>query len=225
MTEFLGKGLDEARKDDKSYRIVVFIDDLDRCTPDRALEVLESMKSFFDIEGIVYVIGMDSDTINSLVRKKYGEESDIKGLDYLQKIVQLPFQIPTWIEQDITRFISHIISEDLQGSDLVEEFENNKGLIKKGVELNPRQVKTFINTIILAKSVFDKPIKESIVVQALKFRREWNTFLELVKDDDKRVEILRHYKELKKEEVRYLMEKRLRSSINNPKSIHHLKKY
>jgi predicted KAP-like P-loop ATPase len=69
VTDFLQKGLNELRKKDKDYRIVVFIDDLDRCSPEKALEVLESIKSLFDVEGFVYVIGMDSETINSLIKK------------------------------------------------------------------------------------------------------------------------------------------------------------
>jgi predicted KAP-like P-loop ATPase len=71
VTGFLEKALQELRKQDSDYRIVIFIDDLDRCNPEKALEVLESIKSFSDIEGIVYVIGMDSETINSLIKKKY----------------------------------------------------------------------------------------------------------------------------------------------------------
>jgi predicted KAP-like P-loop ATPase len=66
VTGFLEKALQDLRKEDADYRIVIFIDDLDRCDPEKALEVLESIKSFFDIEGIIYVIGMDSETINSL---------------------------------------------------------------------------------------------------------------------------------------------------------------
>ena len=127
VTEFLEKALTYLRKDDKGYRIVVFVDDLDRCSPDRALEVLESIESFFDIEGIVYVIGMDSETINSIIQKKYGEGFTVKGLDYLQKIVQLPFQILTWKEIDIYHSISKIIAKGLEGSQLIKEFdEKNK---------------------------------------------------------------------------------------------------
>lgn len=131
MTGFLEKALKELRKD-PDYRIVIFIDDLDRCDPQKALEVLELIKSFFDIEGIVYVIGMDSETINSLIKKKYGEEYAIKGLDYLQKIVQLPFQIPTWKEVDISKSIS----KGLKGSALVEEFEKYKDLAIRAIKLD-----------------------------------------------------------------------------------------
>jgi predicted KAP-like P-loop ATPase len=155
VTDFLEKALKRLREEDARYRIVIFVDDLDRCSPGKALEVLESIKSFFDLEGFVYVIGMDSKTINSLVRKKYGEESTVEGLDYLQKIVQLPFQIPTGRETDISASISKIISKGLEGSpDLIKEFEKHKTLIVKAVQLNPREVKRFINNIILARAVY-----------------------------------------------------------------------
>ena len=199
VTQFLEKALKDLRDEDRNHRIVVFIDDLDRCSPDKALEVLESIKSFFDIEGIVYVIGMDSETINLLVKKKYGEESAVKGLDYLQKIVQLPFHIPTWKEVDISSSISKIISKGLEGSKLVEDFENNKSLIVKAVELNPRQVKRFINNIILAKSVFSKPVDELIAVQALNFRKEWWKFLDLITlNHERRRKFFNEYKKIDK---------------------------
>jgi KAP-like P-loop domain-containing protein len=143
---------------------------------------------------------MDSETINSLVKKKYGEESAVKGLDYLQKIVQLPFHIPTWKEVDISSSISKIISKGLEGSKLVEEFENNKSLIIKAIELNPRQVKRFINNIILAESVFGKPVDELIAVQALNFRKEWWRFLDLITaNDERRKAFFNEYKKIREE--------------------------
>jgi hypothetical protein len=179
-TEFLEKALKDLRTNDKGYRIVIFIDDLDRCTPERALEVLESIKSFFDIEGIVYVVGMDSETINSLVKKKYGEDSAVKGLDYMQKIVQLPFQIPTWHKEDISDFLDHIINKDLADSAFKNELLINKKILMKAVKTNPREAKRFVNDLILSRAAFDKPTDRLIVVQALKFRREWNNFLEFL---------------------------------------------
>jgi hypothetical protein len=50
-TKFIEQALKNLREDDPEIRIVVFVDDLDRCIPEKALEVLESIKSFLDIEG------------------------------------------------------------------------------------------------------------------------------------------------------------------------------
>ena len=93
----------------KNLKLVIFIDDLDRCTPEKALELLESIKTFFDIEGIIYVIGMDPKSIDSIISVKYGKESKINGLEYLQKIVQLPFSIPLWSSTDVTNTIKEMI--------------------------------------------------------------------------------------------------------------------
>jgi predicted KAP-like P-loop ATPase len=47
----------------KNLRLVVFIDDLDRCLPDKAVEVLEAIKLFLDTTGCVFVLGLDQSVI------------------------------------------------------------------------------------------------------------------------------------------------------------------
>ncbi|MGC2574856.1 MAG: P-loop NTPase fold protein [Candidatus Nitrosopolaris sp.] len=74
VTDYLADALSKLRDENPNSRIVAFLDDLDRCTPENALEVLESIKTFFDIEGMIYVIGMDSESINSIIKKKYGDD-------------------------------------------------------------------------------------------------------------------------------------------------------
>ena len=103
------------------HRLVIFIDDLDRCTPGGALEILESIKTFFDMEGIVYVIGMDPTTIDPIIQVKYGEHSKVSGLDYMQKIVQLPFQIPIWSDEDLGRTIKEIAKETKLPKDITDK--------------------------------------------------------------------------------------------------------
>jgi tetratricopeptide (TPR) repeat protein len=196
VTDFLERSLRILRKEDREYRIVIFLDDLDRCTPERAFEVLESIKSFFDLEGIVYVVGMNYNSINNLVKEKYGEKVvGITGFDYMKKIVQLPFQIPDWIEIDISKFIDNIISKNLQGSVLAKYFSDNKLLLMKAVEWNPREVKRFVNNIILSKALFDKPVNNLVVVQALKFRPEWKRFLDFLMPLERRRAFLTAYSE------------------------------
>jgi hypothetical protein len=188
VTDYLKNALIKLEQENPGSRIVVFVDDLDRCTPQNALEVIESIKAFFDIKGIVYVLGMDSDSIDYIIEQKYGKDSGIKGIDYLQKIVQLPFQIPLWKNKDIEGSIEDIIKKGLKGSEqLAGEFLDpaRKKLIVNSVKPNLRQVKRFINNIILAKQVFGKDvdIDKLIAVQALNFNRDWNRFLELISPD------------------------------------------
>src|SRR5215207_5703044 len=57
--------------DNPNRRIVVFIDDLDRCLPEGALQVLESMKLFFDLEGFVFVVGLDQTVVEWLIDSRY----------------------------------------------------------------------------------------------------------------------------------------------------------
>jgi len=62
-------------------RVVVFIDDLDRCLPQSALEVLESMKLFFDLEGFVFVVGLDQGVIERSIEAKYQPTTPVLVLD------------------------------------------------------------------------------------------------------------------------------------------------
>ena len=204
---YLQEALKAVRSSDESRRIVVFIDDLDRCFPEKALEVLESVKSLFDIDGIVFVIAMDSNSIDNYVKNKYGQNTQVKGIDYLQKIVQLPFQVPTWDEgwneDDVFESVQNIISLELKNYPRLAEITKNIKLIVKGVQLNPREIKRFINSIILAESVFSPgkanlTIDELITVQALSFRNDWKNFLDIITPNDTRKLLFDHYKEFRK---------------------------
>src|SRR5581483_1839172 len=94
-------------------RVVVFIDDLDRCLPLNALEVLESMKLFFDLEGFVFVVGLDQAVIERSIELKYGPAEpaagrQITGSDYVKKIFQVPFGLPRIPTDQIHLFFDHL---------------------------------------------------------------------------------------------------------------------
>ena len=52
---------------------------------------------------------MDPKSIDSIISAKYGKESKVDGLEYLQKIVQLPFTIPIWSQTDLSNAIKEMI--------------------------------------------------------------------------------------------------------------------
>ncbi|MFT2099766.1 P-loop NTPase fold protein [Marinomonas sp. 2405UD66-6] len=57
----------------KQYPAFIFIDELDRCRPSYAVEMLETIKHIFDIEGIVFVVATDTEQLQHAVKAIYGE--------------------------------------------------------------------------------------------------------------------------------------------------------
>lgn len=177
--------MDKIRKDDPKYRIVVFVDDLDRCSPTKALEVLESMKVFLDIEGFVYVIGLSIKTVAKLISFAY-EATGVKGEDYIKKIIQIPFRIPPWNTTDLERLMGIVSDRLFPPYD--ELIMRNSDIISTGIEANPRELKRFINNLIVAGEVLNNPeerawrFRDLSVLEAIKSR--WNDIYELLVNDE-----------------------------------------
>ena len=80
----------------KINRLVVFIDELDRCRPDTILETLEAIKLFLFEGKVAFVIGADERHISYAVKSKFkdieGVQIDI-GKEYLEKLIQYPIRI------------------------------------------------------------------------------------------------------------------------------------
>jgi len=203
ISERLKEELNRIRYDENGqlkydFRLIIFVDDLDRCTPEKALELLESIKTFFDIEGIIYVIGMDPRTIDPIIKTKYGTEGKIEGMDYLQKIVQLPFQIPVWGAEDMSKTIRTMLYKiGMDENDIDEFMKTSIKLIITAAQLNPRDVKRFINTVIVSRYIYDQSIKDIeklIAIQAFYFRgTKWINFLKSLTQYENRTKFLKHF--------------------------------
>jgi len=76
-------------------KLVIFIDDLDRCLPENVIIVLEALKLFTAGSDCVFVIGVDRTVVENAVRAHYGAASGVLGREYLDKIVQYPFTVPS----------------------------------------------------------------------------------------------------------------------------------
>ncbi len=180
------------RKQNPEYRIVVFIDDLDRCSELRALEVLESIKVFLDIEGFVYVVGLSIKTVSKMISHAY-EATGIKGEDYIKKIIQIPFRIPPWNPSDIKKLISLTLPKLHAPYDKL--VTNNADIITAGIEANPRELKRFVNNLVVIseilseKNIEEGQFKEVLVLEVIKSR--WNEiYVLLVSEEDFRESFL-----------------------------------
>ncbi|MDP9079835.1 MAG: KAP family NTPase [Bacteroidota bacterium] len=73
--------------------LIFIIDELDRCRPNFAVEVLEQVKHFFGVTGIVFVISIDKVQLGNAIKGFYGSEL-INSNEYLRRFIDLEFVIP-----------------------------------------------------------------------------------------------------------------------------------
>jgi hypothetical protein len=171
-----------------THRLVVFVDDLDRCLPPNALQVLESMKLFFDLSGFVFVVGLDRSVIDSAILSKYSgdrsADSDQQGQsrinvggDYLKKILQVPFSLPPVSARQLDDFIATFSGtslSDQQAADLASTVRPHLDFMVGDAGVNPREVKRFVNAYTLQMKT--RPYLDPDVVltmQTLSFRADW----------------------------------------------------
>lgn len=95
--------------------LVVLVDDLDRCTPERLLENLEAIKLFLAVEQAAFVIGADPRIVQHAIRHRYAERATSQGskldtdrlvIDYLEKLVQLPYTLPRLSPSEIESYMA-----------------------------------------------------------------------------------------------------------------------
>jgi hypothetical protein len=84
----------EATENDHE-RLIIFVDDLDRCLPDNVIVVLEALKLFLYKSPCVFVLAVDRAVVERAIEARYGTASGIHGREYLDKIVQHPFNLPS----------------------------------------------------------------------------------------------------------------------------------
>lgn len=105
--------LRELTEGEPALNLLFFIDDLDRCLPEKALEMLEAIKLFFDVPRCVFVLAVDDEVVERGVQHRYRDylfeankatnahthadashRLPITGAEYLEKIIHLPLRLP-----------------------------------------------------------------------------------------------------------------------------------
>jgi tetratricopeptide (TPR) repeat protein len=171
-------------------RIAVFVDDLDRCLPENALQILESMKLFFDLDGFVFIVGLDENVIEYAVEKRYrGEQHNgsgaddngerrISGKEYIKKIFQLPYRLSPVSSSQLADFVRAAAQEarlsEEQERELRTIVEPHLRFLAREGAINPREVKRYINLYTVQSQVAtDLEPNVVLALQTLSFRAEW----------------------------------------------------
>ncbi len=194
--EEFAKLLEEAKID----RLIVLVDDLDRCLPDTAIETLEAIRLFLFVPRAAFVIAADEGMIEYAVRQHFPDLPVATGpatyaRNYLEKLIQVPFRLPSLGYAETRIYVTLLLVLNDYG-DTSDEFQKLTGLarevlrrpwkgpgldrkaveevlgsvpteIERAMELagriapiladgargNPRQIKRFINTMMLRLAI------------------------------------------------------------------------
>lgn len=92
-------------------KVVVLIDDLDRCSPDSVVAILEAIKVFLSVPKMAFVLAAEETLIRYAVERSANAGARSTYSDrYLEKIVQLPVRLPTLSREDAETFILLLLS-------------------------------------------------------------------------------------------------------------------
>jgi CheY-like chemotaxis protein len=145
MQEAMADWMSAGRGVQAGRLLVVFVDDLDRCSPENVFQVFEAMKLYLDAPGFVFVVGYDRSVIaEAVIREK--EYKKPVSEDYIEKIVQIVHRIgPPGDDQ-----AQALIESYAQASLTTEYLEDSaRVLVIERNARNPRRIKRFINGFIL----------------------------------------------------------------------------
>ncbi len=98
-------------EDNDNKPLVIIIDELDRCKPTFAVEVLEKIKHLFSVKNVVFLLVLHKTQLEESIRSVYGKNIDAHT--YLQKFVSLEARIPKKIEDhyanDLRKYSSKLL--------------------------------------------------------------------------------------------------------------------
>ena len=145
IQDMLGDWISTTGEGDRKQALVVFIDDLDRCSDEVVVKVCEAVKLYLDARGLIFVIACDQSVlargVASSARGGTGE-----GRAYLEKIIQVAYRMPP-PEEDLVRKLIHEYARESGTADLIDD--TVAGILPEGTGRNPRRIKRIINSFVL----------------------------------------------------------------------------
>lgn len=112
-------------------RVVIYVDEMDRCLPDTILEIFEAMRLFLFNGKVAFVFGADERQIAYAIRQKYSDsifETEHKiniGKEYLEKIIQYPIRIPTMTVSETEMYLTLLFCSKILTEEQLETLKNN----------------------------------------------------------------------------------------------------
>lgn len=96
-------------------RVIVLVDDLDRCLPDAAMSTLEAIKLFLSVKKMTFILAADQEMVRDAIAASLDASgrSEIFAQRYLEKIVQLPISLPRLTADETSNYIALLLTASI----------------------------------------------------------------------------------------------------------------
>lgn len=137
-------------------RLVIVIDELDRCRPDYALEMLEVVKHFFTLPGVCFVLGANLNALENSVKARYGQGIDASA--YLRKFVNVTLELPKEIgerratQPDIMIYLDDHLEKSEINAALAKDIRAHLNCVSSINHVSIRDVGKILNGFVLAQT-------------------------------------------------------------------------
>lgn len=158
-------------------RVVILIDDLDRCQPERIIETLEAIKLFLSVKKTTFIIAADENVIQYAIKKKY---PNIDGFnieldkEYIEKMIQVPILIPELSPKDVQNYLLLLVLQKYMEPDefeiLVSKIEQEKLMVQSGV-IEMERLEEIYGSLNDSISLEDKKEYKEVVGAILQIRK------------------------------------------------------
>ena len=161
--------------------IVIQIDELDRCRPTYAIELLENLKHIFNVRNVVFVLSTNRDQLSHSVRAIYGE--GFAAEDYLERFFDISFKLPHLGREKFIRNsleshrVGHLIKDTYAERTLVAFLNDSK--------LNLREIDKTIHHLSLVSASLgtESPLHIEVAAILVMFRSvSYPTYQQFVQD-------------------------------------------
>ncbi len=158
----------ELRKQDR--RILVVMDDIDRLSTDEVRQLFQVIKAVADFPSVIYLLAFDKE----VAIKALAETQGVPGMTYLEKIVQVPFELPLPDKPDLRRLLFERLNAIIRNTpDILFDQTHWANVYFEGVDhfiSTPRNVVVLMNSLAVTYPAVEGEVNavDFIAIEALR---------------------------------------------------------
>ena len=144
--------------------LIVYVDNLDRCSPFNAISTLEAIRLFLFLPNTAFVIAADEDMIRLAVPEYHKGVSQRHQTDYLDKLIQIPVHVPRPGTVEIRAYLMMLIAQDHGVTK--DQLENLRAALEESLKLSWKQSPITIDELLENQNIDKQPDLRSKFVVA-----------------------------------------------------------